>query len=75
MGPGHHNLQVATQAYQQTQRGCTPLGLQNKLEAREPARAGSARLGARAADEPSRAGSFQLASLVKMINLWNNNEY
>jgi hypothetical protein len=23
----------------------------------------------------SRAGSFQLASLAKMINLWNNNEY
>jgi hypothetical protein len=25
--------------------------------------------------EPSRVGSFWLASLAKMINLWNNNEY
>jgi hypothetical protein len=52
-------------------------------------RLGSARSGSRASNEPSlffelvfaasRAGSFRLASrlasLAKMVNLWNNNEY
>jgi hypothetical protein len=51
-----------------------------------PARGGKLARGSRAEplirarflSEPSRAGSFQLASLAslaKIINLWNNNEY
>jgi hypothetical protein len=48
-------------------------------------RLGSARLASLERAEPSlffelvfaasRAGSFQLASLAKIVNLWNNNEY
>jgi hypothetical protein len=54
--------------------GSLQLGLENKLEAREPARAQSGSrpepvFWARCGSEATRAGSFRLASFTKLLNI------